>query len=259
VSPARALPDLVPGDSSRIVAHALDADSRDVPPDRITWRSSGDGVASVSPTGWVKAIAPGETEILVSADTMRRSVSVRVVLPRAAGGVVAGAGTQPKANETQQAAVSTPDKAAPPSRTTDATVSARAPSTARRDTTAAAAMPVLTQAVADTIFNALAVVINARALGGVSGVLATGGQAGDAQMQRDFLTFLRDVKPLASVQRVHIGAPGASGVELTSAMHFTWRTQAGRPNDRLARFSGLAVYTSDGWALRDVRLLTRFW
>jgi len=112
---------------------------------------------------------------------------------------------------------------------------------------------------ADTIFNALAAVINARALGGVSGVFAGGAQAGDAQMQRDFLTFLRDAKPLASVQRVHVGSPEGSGVGLTSAMHFTWRNQTGRPYDRLARFSGLAVHTSDGWALRDVRLLTRFW
>ena len=81
-------------------------------------------------------------------------------------------------------------------------------------------MPVLTQAVADTIFNALAAVINARALGGVSGVFAGGAQAEDARMQRDFLTFLRDAKPLASVQRVHVGSPGVSGVELTAAMHF---------------------------------------
>ena len=254
VSPPGALPDLAPGDSSRIVVHALDADRRDVPPDRITWRSSADGVASVSATGWVKAIAPGETEILISADTMKQSVSVRVVLPRAAGGVVAGAGAPPKVSETQQPAAS-----APASRTTDAAAAGRAPSTARRDTAASTAMPVLTQAVADTIFNALAAVINARALGGVSGVFAGGARAGDAQMQRDFLTFLRDAKPLASVQRVHVGSPGVSGVELTSAMHFTWRNQTGRPYDRLARFSGLAVYTSDGWALRDVRLLTRFW
>jgi len=259
VSPPRALPDLAPGDSSRIVVHALDADRRDIPPDRITWRSSADGVASVSATGWVKAIAPGETEILIGADTMKQSVSVRVVLPRAAGGVVAGASIPPKVSETQQPAASAPDKGAPAPRTTDAAASGRAPSTARRDTVASTAMPVLTQAVADTIFNALAAVINARALGGVSGVFAGGAQAGDAQMQRDFLTFLRDAKPLASVQRVHVGSPEGSGVGLTSAMHFTWRNQTGRPYDRLARFSGLAVHTSDGWALRDVRLLTRFW
>jgi hypothetical protein len=119
-------------------------------------------------------------------------------------------------------------------------------------------MPVLTQGMADTLFNALAVIINARALEN-SGAYATGAQAGDAQMQRDFLRFVRDVRPLASVQRVHVGSVGPSGAELTSAMHITWRNQSGRPFDRLARFSGLAIYTSDGWALRNVRLLTRFW
>ena len=78
-------------------------------------------------------------------------------------------------------------------------------------------------------------------------------------MQRDFLTFLREAQPLASVQRVHVGTAAASGVELTSAIHFTWRNRNGVPFDRIARFSGLAVYTNGGWTLRDVRLLARFW
>ena len=242
VSPASALPDLAPGDSSRIVVHALDADSRDVPPDRIKWRSSAAGVASVSATGWVKAIAPGQTEILISADTMRRSVSVRVVLPRAA---------RVEADQT-------------PRRRADSAAATRRHSERlgahhqRR-----VAIPwnprrclCLHRRMADTLFNALAAIINARALARVT---ADAGTSAEARLQQDFVTFLRQAQPLASVQRVHVGAVGASGVEVTAAMHFTWRNQAGGPFDRIARFSGLAVYTNGGWALRNVRLLNRFW
>jgi hypothetical protein len=217
------LPDLVPGDSARIVAYALDTDSQNVPPSRIAWRSSADRVATVSATGWVKAIAPGQAEILVSADTVQRSVSVHVVPPRVA----------------------------------DAPNATRAPSTGGRDSAGSASMPALAQGVADTLFNELAAIINARALARLTG--PSGARSADAQLQRDFLTFLRDAQPLAAVQRVRIGAAGPAGVELTSAMHFTWRNHGGVPFDRIARFSGVAVYTSGGWSLRDVRLLGRFW
>ena len=228
VSPARALPDLVPGDSARIVAYALDAELQNVPPSRITWRSSTDRVATVLATGWVKAIAPGEAEILISADTIRRSVYVRVLSPRVARSVVGDSGAQ----------------------------GTRAPSTGGRDTAESARVPAFAQAVADRLFNEFAAIINARALARLTGPSA---ESAEARMQRDFLTFLRDAQPLAAVQRVRIGAARPAGVELTSAMRFSWRNHAGVPFDRIARFSGVAVYTSDGWTLRDVRLLARFW
>ena len=225
VSPARALPDLVPGDSARIVAYALDTESQNVPPTRIIWRSSADRVATVSATGWVKAVAPGQAEILVGADTLKRSVSVRVVPPRVA---------------------KAPTPTSTPSSGRDTAETASAPASA----------PAFAQAVADTLFNEFAAIINARELARLAG---PSGNTADARMQRDFLAFLQNARPLASVQRVRVGTAGPGGVELTSAMHFAWRNRAGVPFDRIARFSGLAVYTSDGWTLRDVRLLARFW
>ena len=259
VSPARALPELVPGDSARIVAYALDTDSQNVPPARIAWRSSADRVATVSPTGWVKAIAPGQAEILVSADTMRRSVSVRVVPPRVARGVVADSGSQAKGGQTRQPETPAPDKSAPAPRVADAPPPARSPSVGGRDSAESAPAPAFTQAVADTLVSEFAAIINARAFDRLTGPSGNRAQSANAQMQRDFLTFLREAQPLASVQRVHVGTAAASGVELTSAIHFTWRNRNGVPFDRIARFSGLAVYTNGGWTLRDVRLLARFW
>jgi hypothetical protein len=172
---------------------------------------------------------------------MRRSISVRVVPPRVA---------RVEADQTPRLG------STPPPRLADTASAARTPSTARRDTVESAPMPVLAQGMADTLFNELAAIINARALARLT---ADAGTSAEARLQQDLVTFLRQAQPLASVQRVHVGAVGASGVEVTAAMHFTWRNHAGVPFDRIARFSGLAVYTNGGWALRNVRLLNRFW
>jgi serine/threonine protein kinase len=320
LSPAGALPDMEPGDSLRLVAQALDGGRRTVAAARITWRSASARVADVSPAGWVRAVSSGETQIIVGADSISRSVSVRVVPPRVARIVVASAGTHVKIGETRQLTAAVfdkrqspmpgarltwtslrpevaatddrgavtarapgqaaivasaggvvdtvlvdvdpppiPDVSSPPPapRATDTATAARASSPARRDSATRAKTPALAQPVADTLFNALAAVINARSIPSVATVYATG-DAADAWMQRDFVKFVRDAHPLTSVQRVQIGATSPAGVAMTSAIRFTWRN-GGFAYDRIGRFTGLAVYSNGTWLLRDVRLLTRFW
>jgi len=110
VSPAGSLPDMEPGDSLRLVVQALDRDRRNVPAARITWRSASDRVAGVSAAGWVRAISPGETQILISADSVSRSISVRVVPPRATRVVVANPGAHEKIGETRQLTATVLDK-----------------------------------------------------------------------------------------------------------------------------------------------------
>jgi hypothetical protein len=70
---ARSAPDLVPGDSSQIVVHAL---MRTMCAGSNQW-SSATGVASVSATGWAKAMHRANRDS-VSADTMRRSLGTLV-------------------------------------------------------------------------------------------------------------------------------------------------------------------------------------
>ena len=320
LSPTGALPDMEPGDSVRLVAQALGGDRRNVSGARITWRSASERVAAVSATGWVRAISPGETQIVVGADSVSRTVSVRVVPPRVARIVVASPGAHVKTGETRQLSATVfdkrqspmpgerltwtslrpevvatddrgavtarapgqaaivagaggvvdtvlvdvdpppiPDVSSPPPtpRTSDTATGTRASSAARRDSATRAKAPALAQPVADTLFNALAAVINARSIPSVATVYATG-DAADAWMQRDFVKFVRDAHPLTSVQRVQIGAVSPAGVAMTSAIRFTWRN-GGFAYDRIGRFTALAVYSNGTWLLRDVRLVTKFW
>ena len=293
-----------------------------VPSARITWRSADDRVARVSTTGWVTAMSPGETQILIGADSARRLVSVRVVAPRVVRVAVANPGAHAKIGETRQLTATIFDKRqspipglspawrslrldvatiddrgvvtarapgeasiiasvggvadtavievdpppvpavsspAPTPRPADTATSTRASSATRRDTAAPAATPALAQPVAEALFNELAAAINARSIPRVAALYAEGRQPVDARMQRDFVKFVRDAQPLASVQRVQSGAVSSSGVAMTSAVRFAWRNNAGIPYDRIGRFTGLAVYSNGTWILRDVRLVTKFW
>ena len=319
--PAGSLPDMEPGDSSRVVVQAFDGNRQPVPSARIRWRSASELVAGVSAAGWVRAISPGETRILIRADSISRSVSVRVVAPRVARVVVANPGAHEKIGETRQLTATVLDKweaplqgerltwsslrpevatiddrgavtarapgpaaivasvggvadtvvvevdpppipdvssPPPPPRSADTATAAHAPSPTRRDSATRAAAPALAQPMAETLFNGFAAAINARSIPRVTALYAEPGQGADAWMQRDFLRFVRDAQPLTSVQRVQIGAVGPSGVAMTSAIRFTWRN-GGLPYERIARFTGLAVYSNGAWLLGDVRLVTKFW
>ena len=320
LSPAGALPDMEPGDSLRLVVQALDGARRNASGARITWRSASERVAAVSAAGWIRAVSPGETQIVVGVDSISRAVSVRVVPPRVARIVVASPGAHVKIGETRQLTAAVfdkrqspmpgerltwtslrpevvatddrgavtarapgqaaivassggvvdtvlvdvdappiPDVSSPPPtpRTAETGSATRAPAAARRDSARPPAPPALAQPVADTLFNALAAVINARSIPSVATVYATG-DAADAWMQRDFVKFVRDAHPLTSVQRVQIGAVSPAGVAMTSAIRFTWRN-GGFAYDRIGRFTGRAVYSNGTWLLRDVRLVTKFW
>jgi serine/threonine-protein kinase len=320
VSPAGSVPEMESGDSSRLVVQALGRDRRNVPSARITFRSASERIAGVSAAGWVRAISPGETQIVISVDSISRSVTVRVVPPRVARVVVANVGAHARIGETRQLTATVLDKRQAPMpgesltwislrrevaaiddrgtvtarapgeapivasaggvadtvlvevdpppipnvsssistpRTADTSTSTRASSTPRRDSATRAVAPALAQPVADTLFNALAAVINARSMTAVATVYATK-DAADTWMQRDFAKFVRDAHPLTSVQRVQIGAVTPSGVAMTSAIRFTWRN-GGFAYDRIGRFTGTAVYSNGTWLLRDVRLLTKFW
>ena len=276
----------------------------------------------MSTTGWVTAISPGETQILIGADSAHRSVSVRVVPPRVARVTVANPGAHAKIGETRLLTATIFDKRqspmpgvspawqslrpdvatiddrgavtarapgeapiiasvggvadtavvevdpppvpavsspAPTPRPADTATSARASSATRRDTAAPAATPALAQPVAEGLFNELAAAINARSIPRVAALYPEGGQPVDARMQRDFVKFVRDAQPLASLQHVQLGAIGASGVTMSSALRFAWRNNAGIPYDRIGRFTGLAVYSNGTWILRDVRLVAKFW
>jgi hypothetical protein len=310
------------GDSSRLVVRALDGDRQNVPSARVTLRSADDRVARVSATGWVTAISPGETQILIGADSARRSVSVRVVAPRVARVAVANPGAHAKIGETRQLTATIFDKRQSPilgvtpawrslrpdvatiddrgaliaraageaaivaslggladtalfevdpppvpavsspassARPADTATSIRAPSATRRDTAAAATTPTLAQPVAETLFHEFAAAISARSIPRVAAVYAEGREPADARMQRDFMKFVRDAQPLASVQRVQIGAVSPSGVAMTSAVRFAWRNNAGIPYDRIGRFTSVAVYSNGTWILKDVRLVSKFW
>jgi len=309
-----------PGDSLRLVVQALDGARRNASGARITWRSASERVAAVSAAGWIRAVSPGETQIVVGADSISRAVSVRVVPPRVARIVVASPGAHVKIGETRQLTAAVfdkrqspmpgerltwtslrpevvatddrgavtarapgqaaivasaggvvdtvlvdvdappiPDVSSPPPtpRTAETGSATRAPAAARRDSARPPAPPALAQPVADTLFNALAAVINARSIPSVATVYATG-DAADAWMQRDFVKFVRDAHPLTSVQRVQIGAVSPAGVAMTSAIRFTWRN-GGFAYDRIGRFTDRAAYSNGTWLLRDVRLVTKFW
>ena len=81
VSVAPAAMDLDVGETQAIAASAFDAGGRVVTGRTVTWESEDAGVASVSPTGVVRAVAVGSTRIRATIDGVWEVVTVRVTPP----------------------------------------------------------------------------------------------------------------------------------------------------------------------------------
>ncbi|MXW68006.1 MAG: hypothetical protein F4Z72_13530 [Gemmatimonadales bacterium] len=74
---------LAPGDTLRLTAAAFDANGHEIEKPQLSWSSSDPAVATVDTLGLVKAVSPGEADILATSGSATGRMTILVVIPAA--------------------------------------------------------------------------------------------------------------------------------------------------------------------------------
>ena len=222
------------GEVLQLQASAFGKTAAPIPSDRIRWRSLTPDVASVNDRGLVSAVTGGRAAIVASADGAADTAFIEVQ--------------------------ARPIVVVQPERRADSVVAAPIPPPTRRDTAATAGTrPTPTREAAEGLFRRFVAAINARSTDQIASVYTDGSGPGDSRLRREFLGFVRDATPRATIRSATVGAPVADGVAVSATIEFAWTNNAGIPRTRAGTFTGAMSSTSGSWVLRDVRLSAKFW
>ena len=148
------------------------------------------------------------------------------------------------------AAPSSPATYAPPPASTSA-----AAGTARDS---AEIIPPAPREIASALFKEFANAINARAYSRITNAFPQPSDPAAARVWQDFLVFVRDYTPRATVRSTTVNE-ASTPPTITASVDFRWSGDAGFERTRSASFTGIGVPIPGGWQLREVRLSKKFW
>jgi|KBSSwiStaDraftv2_1062776.scaffolds.fasta_scaffold110784_1 serine/threonine-protein kinase len=120
-------------------------------------------------------------------------------------------------------------------------------------------IPVPTRDIATALFREFANVINSRTYTRITAAYSQPSDAGDVKLWQDFLVFVRDYTPRATVRSVGVDST-TSPPTISATIDFRWSTDAGFERVRPATFVGVGLpATTGGWTLHRARLTKKFW
>ena len=236
---ASAAPNFTPPATSRIASPKPNAGANTVSPPTgtatrpATQRTTSPGSQPVSPP----TVPTVPTVPLARPDTSRLSVT-------------RDTGAGPGAARAGNPASATPAPAAGGSR-------GNPPATPPRDS-ATNPVPAPTREIANALFREFASVVNSRTYSRITAAYSQPSDAADVTLWQDFLVFVRDYTPRASVRSVSIDST-TSPPTITAALDFRWSTDAGFERTRPAVFVGVGLPVAGGWQLHRARLTKKFW
>jgi serine/threonine-protein kinase len=112
--------------------------------------------------------------------------------------------------------------------------------------------------VANSLFRDFAGYINSRTYTRITAAYSQPTDAAESRLWQDFLIFVRDYTPRATVRSVNIDST-TSPATISAQIDFRWSTDAGFERTRPANFVGLAYPVTGAWQLHRARLAKKFW
>jgi hypothetical protein len=123
---------------------------------------------------------------------------------------------------------------------------------------AADQLPAPPREIATALFREFAGAVNTRAFTRITGAYSQPSDPEAVRLWQEFLIFVRDYTPRATVRSTTIDAT-TNPPTITASIDFRWAGDAGFDRTRPASFVGTGVPIPDGWQLRGVRLARKFW
>ena len=111
---------------------------------------------------------------------------------------------------------------------------------------------------ANSLFRDFAGYINSRTYTRITAAYSQPTDAAELKLWQDFLIFVRDYTPRATVRSVNIDST-TSPATISAQIDFRWSTAAGFERTRPANFVGLAYPVTGAWQLHRARLAKKFW
>ena len=109
------------------------------------------------------------------------------------------------------------------------------------------------------LFRELANSVSSRAYSRITTAYSQPSDASDGKLWQDFLVFVRDYTPRATVRSVGVDST-TSPPSISATIDFRWSTDTGFERVRPASFVGVALPTATGgWVLQRTRLTKKFW
>ena len=112
--------------------------------------------------------------------------------------------------------------------------------------------------IATALFREFAGAVNTRAFTRITGAYSQPSDPAAVRLWQEFLIFVRDYTPRATVRSTTVDAT-TNPPTITASIDFRWAGDAGFDRTRPATFVGIGVPIPDGWRLRGVRLAKKFW
>jgi hypothetical protein len=120
-------------------------------------------------------------------------------------------------------------------------------------------IPIPTRDIATVLFRDFANVVNSRTYTRITAAYSQPSDAGDVKLWQEFLVFVRDYTPRATVRSVAVDSTTSPPI-MSATIDFRWSTDAGFERVRPATFVGVGLPTrTGGWALHRARLTKKFW
>jgi hypothetical protein len=201
---------------------------------RPQWSAAPSALGTVSNAGFFTARAPGHAQIVASVDGAADTVGIEVERPA----------PQPAP---QPVLANTPPVVAPTPTPVDS----------GRGKVAA---PPLSRDAAIRLFDPLVAAINSGSSDRIGQVYPTPADPGDARVQRDFLTFVRNDSPRANAEGATVQSTGPDASTVVATIGLVWTNNAGIKRQRPATFTGTATRLPNGeWRLTGTRLNQKVW
>lgn len=134
---------------------------------------------------------------------------------------------------------------------------AAAPSAPARDSTAYR-IPPAPREIAAALFKEFANAVNAQSFSRITGAYTQPNDPAAVKLWQDFLLFVRDYTPRASVRSTTVNA-ATDPPTITATIDFRWSSDAGFERVRSGTFTGVGIPIPDGWQLHRVQLGKKFW
>ena len=108
------------------------------------------------------------------------------------------------------------------------------------------------------MFREFANALNARTYSRITGASNQPSDPAAVKVWQDFLVFVRDYTPRATVRSTSVNEAGYPPT-ITATIDFRWSSDAGFERVRAGSFVGIGVPIPGGWQLHRVQLSKKFW
>jgi hypothetical protein len=119
-------------------------------------------------------------------------------------------------------------------------------------------IPPAPREIAAALFKEFANAINAQSFSRITGAYTQPNDPAAVKLWQEFLVFIRDYTPRASVRSATVNAASYPPT-ITATIDFRWSSDAGFERVRSGTFTGVGVPIPDGWQLHRVQLAKKFW